>query len=298
MDFRNLTVYRLPAPWAVNVAELETQLAKFRFTPPTSAELLRAGWESPRGNGQLVHEVQGQLMIMLQVEKKLLPASVINAVAKARAAELADQQGFAPGKKAMRELKEKVADELLPRAFSIPRATRVWIDPKHGWLVVDTASSLVADDVVKHLLKAVDKLPLSSLRVQRSPVAQMTGWLEFDEAPVNFTVDQDADLSATGESKAKVKYVRHTLEPEDVQRHIKSGKQCTRLALTWNDKISFVLTDGLAIRSVRSLDVLKESDQFTRDDVERFDNAMFLMAGEFAGLLRDLVDAMGGEAEA
>jgi recombination associated protein RdgC len=298
MWFKNLQVYRLPAPWPFTADQMEAALAPQSFVPPTSSELLRQGWTSPRANGALVHTVNRQMLILLAIEKKLLPASVINQVAKAKAAELEEAQGFAPGKKAMKELKERVADELLPRAFPVQSRTFCWIDPVNGWLVVDAASPSKADDVIKLLLKAIDKMPLESLRVQRSPVAMMTAWLENDEAPVGFTVDQDAIMQATGESKAQVRYVRHSLEVDDVRRHIAAGKQCKRLAMTWNDQISFVLDETLAIKSIKPLDVIKENDASTRNDEERFDNDMMLMTGELAKMLGDLVEALGGEAVA
>lgn len=296
MWFKNLQIYRLPAPWAMTAAKLAEALAPLAFVPPTSSELLRQGFDSPRGDGQLVHAVQGQFLLQLATEKKLLPTSVINQVAKARAAELEEAQGFAPGKKAMKELKERVADELLPRAFAIRSNTFAWIDPVNGWLAIDAASPSKADDVVKLLLKAVDRMPLESLRVQRSPVAVMTAWLETDEAPVGFTVDRNTELRATGESKAAVRYVNHALEVDDVRRHIAAGKQCTRLAMTWNDKISFVLTENLAIKSVKPLDVIRENDISTKNDAERFDSDLMLMTGELAKMLADLVEALGGEA--
>jgi recombination associated protein RdgC len=298
MWFKNLQIYRLPAPWAYTPEQLETALAPQSFVPANSNELLRQGWDAPRPNGGLVHVVNKQMLILLGTEKKLLPGSVINQVAKAKAAELEEAQGFAPGKKAMKELKERVADELLPRAFSIRSNVFTWIDPVNGWLVVDAASPAKADEVIKLLLKAVDRMPLESLRVQRSPVAVMTAWLETDEAPVDFTVDQDTELRATGESKAAVRYVKHALEVDDIRRHIAAGKQCTRLAMTWNDKISFVLTESLAIKGIKPLDVIKESDTSTRNDEERFDNDMMLMTGELAKMMADIVEALGGEAKA
>ncbi|WP_338768289.1 recombination-associated protein RdgC [Massilia sp. METH4] len=298
MWFKNLQIYRLPAPWAFAPEKLEEALRPHSFTPASSNELLRQGWDSPRGNGSLVHVVNKQMLLLLGTEKKLLPSTVVNQVAKARAAEMEEQQGFPPGKKAMKELKERVHDELLPRAFTIRSNVWTWIDPVNGWLVVDAASPAKADDVIKLLLKAVDRLPLESLRVQRSPVGVMTAWLQEDEAPAGFTVDMDTELRATGESKAAVRYVRHTLEPEEVRRHIAAGKQCTRLAMTWESKISFVLTEALAIKSIKPLDVLKENDAVTRNDDERFDGDFMLMTGELSQLLKDVVEALGGEATA
>ena len=298
MWFKNLQIYRLPAPWDYTPEQLEKALAPQSFVPATSNELLRQGWDTPRPNGGLVHVVNKQMLILLGTEKKLLPSSVINQVAKAKAAELEEAQGFAPGKKAMKELKERVAEELLPRAFSIRSNVWTWIDPVNGWLVVDAASPGKADEVIKLLLKAVDRMPLESLRVQKSPVAVMTAWLEMDEAPAGFTIDQDTELRATGESRAAVRYVKHALEPEDIRRHIKAGKQCTRLAMTWDSKISFVLTESLAIKGIKPLDVISESESATRNDEERFDGDMMLMTGELAKMMADIVESLGGEAKA
>lgn len=117
-----------------------------------------------------------------------------------------------------------------------------------------------------------------------------------DQAPAGFTVDQDTELRANSEGKATVRYVRHTIEADDAQRHIVSGKQCTRLAMTWADKISFVLTESLTIKRVAPLDVIKENaDTTAQNDDERFDSDFALFSGEVARMLADLVAALGGE---
>jgi recombination associated protein RdgC len=95
-----------------------------------------------------------------------------------------------------------------------------------------------------------------------------------------------------------VRYVKHTLEPDDIRRHIAAGKQCTRLAMTWNDRVSFVLTESLAIKGIKPLDVIKEGESATHNDDERFDNDIVLMTGELSKMLADVVEALGGEAKA
>ena len=296
MWFKNLQMYRLPAPWAMAQDQLEAALAPQAFHAANSLDLQNQGWASPRENGMLVHSVNRQLLICLATEKKLLPSSVVNQVSKAKAAEIEEQQGFKPGRKQMKEIKEQVTDELLPRAFTIRSDTRVWIDPVNGWLVVDAGTAAKADDVIKLLVKSVNRLPLRALRVKQSPVAAMTEWLVADEAPHGFTVDQDTELRSTGETKATVRYVRHTLEADDVRRHIASGKQCTRLALTWSDRVSFVLTEALTLKRITALDVIKESDDgMSRNDDERFDGDMMLMTGELGRMMTALVEALGGE---
>ena len=99
------------------------------------------------------------------------------------------------------------------------------------------------------------------------------------------------------DGKATVRYANQSLEADDVGRHVKAGKQCTRLALTWRDRVSIVLTDTLAIKRVRPLDVLTESEAGSAaatDADERFASDFALMTGELAALLDGVVDALGG----
>src|SRR5690606_19915550 len=158
------------------------------------------------------------------------------------------------------------------------------------------ASSAKCDEVMQLLNKSVERLGARPLQTVDSPVTAMTNWLASDEAPAGFTVDQDTELRSSAQSKATVRYVRHAVEADDVRRHIAAGKQCTRLALTWSDRISFVLTENLSIKRVTALDVLKESgDSSATDEAERFDADFALMSGELSRMLDDLVEALGGE---
>jgi len=296
MWFKNLRIYRLASPWTLMGEQFEECLARHAFRSGNTLEMQSLGWIAPREGGGLAHTVNRQVLLSLRAEKKLLPATVINQVSKARAQEIEEKQGYKPGRKQMKEIKERVTEELMPRAFSIYRDTRVWIDTVNHWLVIDAAASAKADEVIGLLAKTVDPLPLENLYVAQSPASAMTGWLAADEPPTNFTVDQDTELRASGESRAAIRYVKHTIDAEDVRRHIQSGKQCTRLAMTWADRVSFVLTESLDIKRVAPLDVLKEgTDTVMQNDDEKFDSDMTLMTGELAKLMADLVDALGGE---
>lgn len=295
MWFKNLKIYRLSSAWTLFGDDLEAALARQAFQAGNNLEMQSIGWVPPRENGGLAHVVNGQILLSLRAEKKLLPGTVVNQVAKARAQEIEEQQGYKPGRKQMKEIKERITDELLPQAFSVYRDTRVWIDPLNRWLVIDAAASARADEVIGILAKCIDPFPLENLYVAQSPAAAMTGWLAEDEAPNNFSIDQDTELRSSGESGAAVRYVKHSIDAEDARRHIQSGKQCTRLALTWADRISFVLTEGLDIKRVSPLDVLKEGSADMQSDDEKFDSDMMLMTGELAKLMAEMVHALGGE---
>jgi len=296
MWFKNLKVFRLAPSWSISLDALESALEKHAYRPGNSLEMQNLGWVPPFENSGLAYALQGQIFLSLRAEKKLLPATVINQFARARAQEIEEQQGFKPGRKQMKEIKEQITDELLPKAFSVYRDTRVWIDTKNRWLIIDAAAAAKSDEVLGMLAKSIDPFPVLQLYVEQSPASSMTNWLIQDEPPAGFSVDQDTELRSTSESRAAVRYLRQSIDIDDVRKHVQAGKQCTRLALTWADRVSFVLTDGLDIKRVAPQDVLKENqDLVSRNEADQLDSDLTLMTGELSRLLDDLVDALGGE---
>src|SRR5690554_5138231 len=298
MWFKNLRIFRLAPSWSFTAEQWETALEKQAFRPGASTDMQSLGWIAPREDSGLVYSQNGQYLITLRADKKLLPATVINQVAKARAQDIEEQQGYKPGRKQMKEIKEQVTDELLPKAFSIYRDTRVWIDTRNRWLVIDAAAAAKSDEVMGALAKVLDPFPVIPLYTELSPASAMTNWLISDEPPTNFSVDQDTELRSTNETRAAVRYVRQAVEIADVRKHVEAGKQCTRLALTWADRVSFVLSDGLDLKRIAPLDVLQEGRIPSHDEAEQFDSDFTLMSGELARLLEDLVEALGGEKQA
>lgn len=295
MWFKNLKLYRLSPNWQCNADILQSALEKQPFKPASRQEMLSMGWVAPHEGGALVHAQDGQFLICLRVEKKLLPSTVVNQVARARAREIEDQQGYKPGRKQMKDIKEQVADELLPKAFALYHDTRLWIDSRNGWLGVDAAAAAKCDEALGMLAKVLEPFPVLPLHVAQAPATAMTDWLVSDEPPPNFSIDQDAELRSTSENRAAVRYVRQHLDVEEIRRHVQAGKQCTRLALTWNDRVSFVLTEGLDIKRIAPLDILNEGRMPAADEAEQFDSDMLLMTRELALLLAALVEALGGE---
>ncbi len=300
MWFRNLQVYRLPVAWDMTADVLEEQLARKRFHPCGSQDQESRGWTSPVGDDLLVHRVNRQWLIALGVEQRLLPSAVVRQEADARAEELAAQQGYKPGRKQMKDLREQITQEFLPRAFTRRKKVFAWIDPGAGWLAIDAPSQARAEDVLEALRQSLDAFPLSLLRTERSPVAAMADWLAANEAPSGFTIDQDCELRSITEDKAAVRYVRHSLEGDEVRAHLAAGKMPTRLALTFDDRVSFILTDKTEIKRLDFLDVVKEPlDSADAEDARAlFDAEFALMTAELTRLLAALVEALGGELKA
>ncbi len=296
MWFKNIFIYRLPADCAITAAALQEKLAQKPLQPCSGLDKQSRGWVSCRGDDRLVHAANGQILFALGVEQKLLPATIITRFAKERVADIEAQQGYKVGRKELKDLKEAITEELLPRAFAIQRTTYAWLDPVNGYLIIDAASIVKAEELLEFLNKTLDDLPVKPLHTELSPVAAMTDWLAGETAPAGFTIDRELELRATGESKATVRYANHALEGEEILAHIAAGKRATRLGLTWNDRISFVLTEQLQIKRLEFLDIIKEESTTLADTAdEMFDLDFTLMTGELARMLADLTCALGGE---
>jgi len=305
--FKSACFFRIADDFVLPELEaLERVLHKARFVPcgPTQPE--SSGWVPPRGNKSkvLAEIVGGHLVLKLCTEKRAVPASAVKSAVEERVerykAETGNERVPAKVKK---EFKEEVLLDLLPRAFSKRGHTLLWLDAKARMLVVDAGSLGAADRIVSSLLAALLEVPgaapsldLQLVHTQTSPAASMSHWLSTREAPWRFTVDRDCELKTPDEQKSSVRYSRHTLEIDEVAQHIAAGKVPTQLALTWNERVSFVLSEAGQIRKLKMLDVvLKEAEDGKGKDEDNFDGNAAILTGELSQLIPDLLEALGGE---
>ena len=294
--FKNLTVYRVGPEWSATLQEIEDSLAAARFAECGATQPQSLGWIAPRGteHAPLVESGGGQWLLALMIERKALPSAVV----KRRTDELVQQvehsSGRKPGKKETKELKEQATLELLPMAFTKRATLRVWIDERARLLMVDASSTTRAGEVVTQLIQSLPGLTLTMLQTTESAAVAMSQWLLSGEPPAAFTVDRECELKSPDEMKSVVRYARHPLDIDEVRQHIASGKQPTRLALTWQARVSFVLSETGQIKKIDFLDVVFENHRAdSRDD--SFDADAAIATGELVKLIPDLIAALGGE---
>jgi recombination associated protein RdgC len=297
--FKNLMIYRMTAGWPEVVATLEDALEDARFTECGASQEKSVGWVEPRGHehGALVEVVGGQWLMKLMIEVKVIPASVVKRKVQDQLDHIEATTGRKPGKKERRDISEDARLALLPVAFTKQASVQVWVDPTAGVLVTDAGSQGKADEVMTWLIKAVNGLVAQLINTQTSPSAAMALWLSTKEGPPDFTVDRECELKAADESRAVVRYTRHALDTDEVSQHIAMGKVPTRLALTWSDRVSFVLTDTLQLKKVSFLETVFEGASSAPGDTQEdnFDADVAIATGELRKLIPDLLEALGGE---
>jgi len=297
--FKNALLYRI-GPWEPpSSAEIESRLDTGRFVECGASQLESAGWVEPRGekNGVLMEGVGGQLILKLCIERKAVPSQVVKNTLEQQLEKIEADTGRRPKGKKARELKEDIVHGLLPRAFPKRSTTTIWIDPRANLVTVGAGSVKAADRIVSMLVELLGGgITLTLLQTETSAGTAMAEWLKTREAPTGFTIDRECELKQPDSEKSTVRYARHTLDIEEVGEHIAQGKLPTQLAMTWNSRVSFVLTEAMTIKKIKLLDVALEGAGSTGGKEDNgFDADVAITTGELGQLIPDLINALGGE---
>lgn len=296
--FKNLTLYRIAPDWSPTLDTMEETLDAFRFQPCSASQDKSMGWIEPRGeaHGPLVESVNRQRILKLSIETKAVPGAIVRQKAQEAADHIEATTGRKPGKKEVKTLREEALQTLLPQAFARQGHVWVWMDPDSGILATDASSQARQDDVISALIAAFPSLQLSLLNTQVTPQTAMTNWLateDTDEWPAGFAVERECELKSSDEEKSVVRYTRHHLLTDDVRLHLQQGKRPTRLAMSWEGRIAFTLSENMQLRKISFLEGV--FDDRPQDDDNGFDADVALSTGELQQLIPALIGALGGE---
>lgn len=285
--------------WPTELALLEEALAGAQYVECSASQEKSIGWVPPRGHahGALVEVVAGQWLLKLMMEVKVVPASVIKRKVQERLDHIEASTGRKPGKREKSDISDEVRLSLLPMAFSKQSSMQVWVDPSAKLLLTDAGSESRADELMTCLIKVVSGLAARPIDTKMAPSTAMSLWLSTKESPPGFSVDQECELKAADDSGATVRYTRHSLDTDEVSQHIAMGKVPTRLALTWAERVSFVLTDTMQLKKIAFLESVFEGATSSPSDGQDddFDTDVAIATGELGKLIPDLIEALGGE---
>jgi len=296
--FKNLIVYRIGPDWSATVEHMEEALAPARFVECGATQQKSIGWIEPRGekHGALVESIGGQRILKLQIETKAVPGSVVKRKAQEQIEHIEATTGRKPGKREIKDICEDALLALLPMAFTKQSSVQVWIDLASRLLMTDAGSQSKADEVITALVSALPGLPLTLLQTTVSPQVAMTQWLtaESPEAwPVRLSVERECELKSNDEEKSVVKFTRHNLLNDEIRHHVAQGKLPVKLALSWDGRVSLVLTEALQLKKISFLEGVFDGTSAGKED--GFDADVAIATGELGKLIPDLIDALGGE---
>ena len=302
MWFKTLRAYRLSSPFDLSAEELETRISDAPFTPCALSQPVSMGWVPPLGDSSemLVHAAGGRFLLCMRREERLLPSTVVREQVAERIVSIEREEARKVYRKERLQLKDEVIQDCLPRAFTRSSLVYGYIDTQHNWLFVDAAAAGRAEEFVSLLREGIGTLPLLLPQVNQSPAAAMTAWLTHNTLPDDFALGSDCELRDIGEDGGIVRCRGLELSGEEIDTHLQAGRQVTRLALAWQDKLNLVLAEDLVLRRLRFADALLESnDDIDRSDLmARMDADFALMTDVISELQERIIALFGGEVDA
>jgi len=295
MWFKNLYLFKFEKDFTLNAEELHDALLKKPFAPCSSNQRESMGWVAPLGSGDsLTHAANKNILITMARQERLLPAAVIKETLQEKVEDIEARENRKVSSREKKELREDIEHELLPRAFTRTQKIDAWIDPLAGWLILNTPSAPRAEIFTKLLRKTLGSLPVTLPEAALSPATAMTHWLSNSQCPEPFSLGFECELKNQGDDKGTAVFKQHDLTLEEVQTSLQAGKYASKLALEWDNKISFVLSEDLQIKKLKFMDVLEEQlkDNDPQTHEEHMDIEFALMTGEVAMMLKDLMKAL------
>ena len=207
---------------------------------------------------------------------------MVNDLLGKKLAEIEEKEGRKPGGRTRKRIKEDLVHELLPRAFVKPSRTDALIDLEHGFVAVDSSSRKNSEEFVSQIRGALGSFPALPLNAEVAPRNILTGWIAGEPLPEGLALGEECELKDAMEGGAVVKCQHQDLQGDEIAKHLEAGKQVTRLALTLDDHLSFVLGEDLVVRKLKFLDgAVDQLENTEREDLRAELDARFaLLSGE------------------
>ncbi|WP_438455384.1 recombination-associated protein RdgC [Vreelandella venusta] len=303
MWFKHLHLYRLHGAPELDSDTLANALDEHAAKPLGNADARRLGWTAPAGRlggGQRLHEIQGHRLLSALRQERLLPASVVKEKVDDKVADIEASEGRKVTRKEKTALKEQVTEELMPRAFVRSQKIDLWWDTRHQLIGVNASSRTRAEDVLDLLRETLGSLKVTPLTSQTLPIRAMTQWLgEAESRPADLVLGDQVELKAKGDDGV-LRARQVDLDSAEIQQLLESGRQASKLAVSLEGRLSFVLHDDLALKSLRFGDALiEEADHADDGDdaLARLETDFILMAQALSDDIPRLIEWLGGEAQ-
>ncbi|WP_109427693.1 recombination-associated protein RdgC [Aggregatibacter kilianii] len=295
--FKNAMIYRLTKSLDWSEKNLSDVLENNQYHPCNQSEMSKFGWSTPLKGSELLYFTVGkQILLLAQKEEKILPAHVIKRELDARVEKLEQAENRKLKKVEKQTLKDDVVATLLPRAFSKYQQTALWIDAENNLIYVDAASAKRAEEALALLRKSLGSLPVVPLTFANEPSLVMQEWVAKESIPQWLVSLEEAELRDANNGVIRCK--QQALDSDEILSLVNS-KYVTKLALEWEEHLSFVLNEDCSLKRLKFADQIREkNDDILKEDyAQRFDADFVLMTGILSKLTENLLRDFGGEKE-
>ena len=283
-----------PLPTVPPFDNLAAKIADVPFTPVTGLNRFNEGFAPLYGfDSGLTFTAEQTELIRLKRQEKMLPSSVIQTALNEYVAKIEANEARKVGRKEKQELKEKITDDLLPRALC--RESSLYGLLNDRYFFAYTASPKQAEHLLSKLREAMGGLNANVMKTKQSVSSLMTDCLLHGSCVDNFKLGDECKLHGVGEKPTIIKISRKNLTDSEVVNHVRNGMISSELELIWRDQIAFVLTEKFCLKKIQWLDRLQANAEESGDDARSLAFAQQLIANQNLTLMLDeLVECLGG----
>ena len=295
MFFKSLMIYQATVPIQAVLIVLEEKLDGFPFKQCTPMQTNSTGFV-PVGsdNGPLFLDCPDFAMVAIKHQKKTIPSSGLGEMVDDRVKEIEEAQGRKVYRKERLTIKDELVSKLLPTTVPTSEIIYVIFDKKTDMLMLNVSSDSKADVAVMLLRETAGSMPIMRPEVNNSPSFTMTNWLRGTEQEL-FKVGSSCEFKDPSDGGAVHQVKDEDLFSESATMLLDEGKMVGKLALTFDEQVSFVLIDQGCLKRLRfSNDLIKENDDFSEEDGTRFDADVALMIPTLRSLIENIGVAFGG----
>lgn len=252
MWFKQIQLFQITPTIAYQPDELAETLSQLLFTPCLPSLPVSIGWVAPidKDEAPLVHAANGYMMICLQVEQKILPATVINQTLQEKVKSIESEQARTVGHKEKQKLKAEIVFTLLPRAFSNKKRIYAYIDSNTGHLVMNTINKKDTEHFLNAWKKVFSTHKLTPPALKK-PGIILTNWLAHQSQPDVFIIEEACTLQDISQQRRTINCQYQDLMVAPIQSLLKDNCEVKQLALSWLERVSFTLTNEFLLRGVR-----------------------------------------------
>lgn len=288
MWFKQIQLFQLAESTDLSIDHLLEELKVFAFRPCLASMPTSTGWISPIDNDDenspLARCINGYTMLCLQIEEKILPASVVRheLAKKINKIEKAEDRKVRHSEKLT--LKDELIVTLLPRAFSKFIKLYAYIDHKHRRIIFSAANAKRVEQFISFFNKTLSD-NVCTLSVNNIS-SLMTHWLKNQDYPKSFSIEKACVLQDPAQQTRVIRCQQQNLFSISVQSFLKEGCEVQQLAVNWQDRVTFILSQDFSLKSIKfQEEILFQAQEMEPETKEQQFDADFLIMSDIISLM-------------
>lgn len=275
-----------------NPSDLNKQLMDKALKPCPPHARFVYGW-LPAHTDEFVHTVAGAMLICMGKEERLLPKSVVQKALAERVQAWEAEHGKAMKRADKAQLTETLEFELLPKSFCLQKRLFGLFDTVSQRFIINTTIPNQAEQFISLLRKSVPGIHIEPLKPHEDLAACFSKWITSPASlPPMFQLASDCLLFSLEDEKKRLNCKGYELPADEILTLLAQGLAPAEIALTWNERIQFTITQSWTLKRIKCLDYLL--DEFheaskLEEAYQQEDATLTLLAGEFRAMINDLL---------